>query len=71
MTNWPCHETLRNRLSPAKHVTPILLSVSVNVEIFVQVRYYDNLPLEGDEEEEGGEQLEMGESEKAGVEMRK
>ena len=44
--------------------------MSVNVEIFVQVRYYDNL-LEGDEEEEGGEQLEMGESEKAGVEMRK
>jgi len=37
---------------------------------FQKVRYYDNL-LEGDEEEEGGEQLEMGESEKTGVEMRK
>ena len=38
---------------------------------FVQVRYYDNLPLEGDEGEEEGEQLEMGESEKPQVELRK
>jgi len=38
---------------------------------FQKVRYYDNLPLEGDEGEEEGEQLEMGESEKPQVELRK